>query len=299
MQAKQKIKLAQNDIKLLEKRGFKIGEPLNTGSFACVCRATFQNEPIAAKVIDLEKTSEDYRLKFLPREIYTMKKLKHKYLIDIMDIIVIGNQVIIFMELAEGGDFLDLLRTTKALDEDRARYYYLQFGEALRYMHSLGFAHRDIKCENILLNKSQTISKLTDFGFARNCLERTSGNRMLSATFCGSAAYVAPEVLQSQPYNPLISDVWSMGVVLYVLVNNRLPFKDRDTKNLLKNQLERSYKMVKPISNQLKDLINQHLNPNPATRINMNEVMQHEWFALAKQDSFNTSSISADSEKSS
>lgn len=149
MSKKEKITLSPHDAKLLEKKGFKLGDPLNSGSFACVCRATFHDTPVAAKVIDLEKTSDDYRLKFLPRELYTMKKLKHKYLIEVLDIFVVGNRVIVFMELAEGGDFLDLLHETKALPEERARYFYKQFGDALRYMHSVGFAHRDIKCENV------------------------------------------------------------------------------------------------------------------------------------------------------
>lgn len=275
---KEKIKLAPNDIKLLEKRGYKLGDPLNSGSFACVCRATYKDQPVAAKVIDLEKTSDDYRLKFLPREIYTMKKLKHKYLIEIIDIYVVGNRVIVFMELAEGGDFLDLLHEVKALPEAKAKYYYLQFGDGLRFMHSIGFAHRDIKCENILLNKSRTVAKMTDFGFTRGCIEKASGQPVLSDTYCGSAAYVAPEVLKSQPYNPMISDIWSMGIVLYVLVNNRLPYSDRDTKKLLKSQLEHNYKFVKNISDELKDLINQHLNTDPLKRVNMIEVLSHPWF---------------------
>ena len=112
---------------------------------------------------------------FLPRELYTMKKLKHKYLIEVLDIFVVGNRVIIFMELAEGGDFLDMLHETKALPEARARYFYRQFGDALRYMHSVGFAHRAIKCENILLNKARTQAKLTDFGFTRSVTEKQTG----------------------------------------------------------------------------------------------------------------------------
>ena len=300
---KEKIVLAPNDAKLLEKRGYKLGDPLNSGSFACVCRATFKDTPVAAKVIDLEKTSDDYRLKFLPREIYTMKKLKHKYLIEIIDIFVVGNKVIVFMELAEGGDFLDLLHETKALPEARAKYFYLQFGDGLRFMHSIGFAHRDIKCENILLNKTRSMAKLTDFGFTRSCLDKGSGQALMSDTYCGSAAYVAPEVLKSQPYNPMVSDVWSMGVVLYVLVNNRLPFSDRDTKKLLKSQLEKNYKFIKPLSNDLKDLINLHLNSNPATRINMIEVLSHAWFgaegrALVRNESQKSSGRNASSSSS-
>ncbi|KAI2797004.1 protein serine threonine kinase [Blomia tropicalis] len=275
---KEKIKLAPNDEKLLEKKGFKVGNPLNSGSFACVCRATYKDTPVAVKVIDLEKTSDDYRLKFLPREIYTMKKLKHKYLIDIIDIFVVGNRVLVFMELAEGGDFLDLLHETKALPEPRARYFYRQFGDALKYMHSIGFAHRDIKCENILLNKPRTESKLTDLGFTRSVNERRTGGQVLSDTYCGSAAYVAPEVLKAQPYNALISDVWSMGVVLFVLVNNRLPFGDRDTKKLLASQLDKNYKFVKNVSKQLRDLVEIHLTPDPNNRPKMEDILAHEWF---------------------
>ncbi|KAI2801163.1 protein serine threonine kinase [Blomia tropicalis] len=280
MQSLKEVELTPNDQKLLEKRGFKLGAPLNSGSFACVCKATYNGTPIAAKVIDLEKTSDDYRLKFLPREIYTMKKLKHKYLIEILDIFVVGNRVLVFMELAAGGDFLDLLHETKALSESRARYFYLQFGDALRYMHSIGFAHRDIKCENILLNKERTESKLTDFGFTRSVNERKSGNQMLSDTYCGSAAYVAPEVLKAKPYNALVSDVWSMGVVLFVLVNSRLPFGDRETKKLLASQLEKNYKYTKNISKQLRQLIDWHLTPDPNDRPTMEDVLAHEWFQL-------------------
>ncbi|KAI2811642.1 Kinase-like [Blomia tropicalis] len=282
---KEKIKLSAHDVKLLEKKGVYMQDPLNSGSFACVYRATFNDRQVAAKVIDLEKTSDDYRIKFLPREIYTMKKLKHKYLIEILDIFVVGNRVFVFMELAEGGDFLDLLRATKALPESRARYFYRQFGDALRYMHSLGFAHRDIKCENILLNKARTEAKLTDFGFTRSVNEKQTGNQMLSETYCGSAAYVAPEVLKAQPYNAIESDVWSMGVVLFVLVQNRLPFGDRDTKKLLASQLERKYKFMKNISRQLRDLIEQHLDPNPTTRASMETVLAHEWFGIEQSDS--------------
>ncbi len=101
----------------------------------------------------------------------------------------------------------------------------------------------------------------------------------MSDTYCGSAAYVAPEVLKAQPYNALVSDVWSNGVVLYVLTQNRLPFGERDTKKLLVSQLEKNYKFVKSISKELKDLIDVHLNPDPASRSNMEEILAHAWFA--------------------
>lgn len=82
-----------------------------------------------------------------------------------------------------------------------------------------------------------------------------------------------------QPYNALVSDIWSMGIVLYVLVQSRLPFSDRDSKKLLAAQLSRDYKFVKPqLTKECKDLINAHLNPNPAVRCTMDEIFQHLWF---------------------
>jgi len=146
-------------------------------------------------------------------------------------------------------------------------------------MHSNGIAHRDIKCENVLLNRSQTVAKLTDFGFSRTCFDNKTGKRLLSETYCGSAAYVAPEVLKAQPYNAICSDVWSLGVVLYVMVNNKLPFPfEHDLKSMLKYQCEKKYKFAVPLSDSIKDLIAKQLEPNIQSRINMKQVLQHKWF---------------------
>lgn len=94
MQEVKKVELASNDVKLLAIKGYTVGDPLNSGSFACVCKATVKGKAAAVKVIDLEKTSDDYRLKFLPRELYTMKKLSHPFVIQVLDIFTIGNRVL-------------------------------------------------------------------------------------------------------------------------------------------------------------------------------------------------------------
>jgi len=141
------------------------------------------------------------------------------------------------------------------------------------------------QCENILLNKARTEAKLTDFGFTRSVNEKQTGGQKLSETYCGSAAYCAPEVLKAQPYNALGADVWSMGVVLFVITQNRLPFGERDTKKLLAQQLASSYKFVKNIGKPLKELIASHLNPSSSARPTMEEVLAHEWFEVDKQES--------------
>lgn len=276
------LKLSHIDEFLLEKKGYKIGQEISSGSFARVFKCTRNNDPCAVKVIDLSKTSDDYKLKFLPRELYTMKKLKHPYIIVIYDIFSVKKTlVMIFMELAEGGDLLDIIHDENLLKEEKTRMFYQQFGDALRYMHSIGFAHRDIKCENVLLNGSRTMAKLTDFGFARACYDYQSKTKLLSDTYCGSSAYVAPEVLKSQPYNPIKSDVWSIGILLYVLLNSKLPFNDNDTKKLLRRQMDRKYNFSnKQLTNEAKDVVHMHLNPNPTQRPSMSEILAHRWFKV-------------------
>lgn len=96
------------------------------------------------------------------------------------------------------------------------------------------FVYRDIKCENLLMDASYNI-KISDFGFARgNMLPKNGGSPILSETFCGSYAYASPEILRGIPYQPQLSDVWSMGVVLYATVFGRLPFDDTNYNQLLK-----------------------------------------------------------------
>jgi serine kinase len=95
------------------------------------------------------------------------------------------------------------------------------------------YTRRDIKCENLLLNKDYNI-KLSDFGFARNNMIRKNGQVKMSQTFCGSYAYASPEILNGKPYQPTMSDVWSIGVVLFAMVFGTLPFDDTTFPKLLK-----------------------------------------------------------------
>lgn len=96
-----------------------------------------------------------------------------------------------------------------------------------------GNLHRDIKCENLLMDHYFNI-KLSDFGFARGQMKPKNGEWILSTTYCGSYAYASPEILRGIPYQPQLSDIWSMGVVLYTMVYGRLPFDDSNHAQLLK-----------------------------------------------------------------
>lgn len=167
------------------------------------------------------------------------------------------------MQYAENGSILDLIHRERRLSESRAVHFYRQILAAIEYCHSQGICHRDIKCENILLDKSDIV-KLIDFGFAKryrskeSAIENTPPNKLrllgntskgllrmkkekdplLSETFCGSYAYASPEILRGIPYNPMFSDVWATGCVLFAMVYGRLPFDDRDPTKLIKVSFE-------------------------------------------------------------
>lgn len=177
------------------------------------------------------------------------------------------------MQYCENGSILDLIQKEKRLHEARACHLFRQILAAIEYCHSQGVCHRDIKCENILLDVTNTV-KLIDFGFAK-CYKPTpkstgqermeailadrtntghdrtaqgtssgtsssssSSSRKkdpkLSETYCGSYAYASPEILKGIPYDPFLADIWAMGCVLYAMVFGRLPFDDRDPAKLIK-----------------------------------------------------------------
>lgn len=96
--------------------------------------------------------------------------------------------------------------------------WFYQMVEGIGYCHSKGVVHRDLKCENVLLDKNNNV-KITDFGFARANLTKPDGTRVLSRTYCGSYSYAAPEVLTGTPYDPFKSDIWSLGVILFIMVS--------------------------------------------------------------------------------
>lgn len=166
------------------------------------------------------------------------------------------------MEYAQNGSILDLIHKQKRLPESRACSIARQILAGVEYCHSQGVAHRDLKCENILLDKDNKV-KLIDFGFAKcfRPMAKTKGELKveamfankrknkeseknaskkedlppnLSDTYCGSFAYASPEILKGIPYDPFLADIWAVGVVLFTMVYGRLPFDDRHVGKLLK-----------------------------------------------------------------
>lgn len=157
----------------------------------------------------------------------------------------------------------------------------------LHYLHGKNVAHRDLKCENILLSRKFNV-KLADFGFARFCVDG-EGRRILSQTYCGSAAYAAPEVVSGKPYNPKLSDVWSLGIILFIMLNASMPFDDSNLRKLLKDQMTKNWvfrsRVRDTLSSSAKNLVRHLLEPDLTLRLTLDRALQHDWTKIRKERS--------------
>ena len=147
-------------------------------------------------------------------------------------------------------------------------------------MHSLNppVCHRDIKVENVLLDAHNN-AKLSDFGFAREVDLKNMSN-----THCGTEPYFCPELVEKKTYNPLMADIWAMGVMLFAMINGKFPFHFKDLKKnpsiMLREQRTHAYKFRPEqanVSPALKDLLAHLMDPNPTTRINSHQMVAHPW----------------------
>ena len=177
------------------------------------------------------------------------------------------------MEYVDGGELFSYVDDCKGLPEDETVYIFRQIVSALLYCHRLLICHRDLKPENILLNREHLGVKLIDFGMAA----LQPPGRQLS-TPCGSPHYAAPEVISSRPYDGRQADVWSCGVILYVMLTGSTPYNypaNGDIRMLFSSIGRAQYWMPPELSAEAKDLIRRIFVPNPQARITMDEVWDH------------------------
>ncbi|XP_018422040.1 PREDICTED: testis-specific serine/threonine-protein kinase 3 [Nanorana parkeri] len=268
-----------DDKKILLLNRYQLSKTIGKGTYSKVKEAysAAMQKKVAIKIIAKTEAPTDFIQNFLPRELHIVRSLRHKNIIEVYKIIesVAQNKVYMIMELAEGGDILDYIGQHGAFPEARARTLFHQLAEAVDYLHDKGVTHRDIKCENVLLHHGTL--KLSDFGFAKTL---SSSKNELSNTFCGSAPYTAPEVLQAKPYDCWKSDIWSMGVVLYVMISARLPFSNTITKILEQQQKGITLPAHIHISEHCKDLVKKLLQPNIDLRPSIKEVTAHPWLNI-------------------
>lgn len=272
-----------------EKHGFSFGNKIGCGAFATVNTAMYSKSTeqdkrrrvkLACKIIDQSQTSSDYLTKFLPRELEILTKIDHPNLIQVHSIFQRKQKIYIFMQNAECGDLFRFIRDNGVVKQTWTKYWFYQLASAIQYLHSINIAHRDLKCENILLSRHMNV-KVSDFGFAKICKPRRMDMIELSRTFCGSIAYAAPEILMNQPYDPKRSDVWSMGVILFIMMFGSMPFDDSSFSTMIEDQKRRRMHVNPKIEMKLtrgcKRMLRSLLEPDLEIRIKSNEILEHKW----------------------
>ncbi|XP_063435547.1 testis-specific serine/threonine-protein kinase 3-like [Mytilus trossulus] len=156
--------------------------------------------------------------------------LKHENIVEAIEIIEAEEFAFVLMEFAEFGDVFEYIMNNGLMSVEATLSLFSQVVKAIEYCHSIGIAHNDIKLENVLL--SNGCVKLADFGFAKS-----SDIVAESEEFCGTLPYAAPEVIMGMEHSTMKADMWSMGVMLYVMLFGAFPFSDSDATSMVQSQI--------------------------------------------------------------
>lgn len=204
--------------------------------------------------------------------------LYHPYVCGVRELIVQPHFYYLVEEFVSGGQMLDYIIAHSRLREKVARKFARQLTSALRYLHANNVVHRDLKIENILLSEQGHV-KLVDFGLAN----LWSPHRALR-TFCGSLYFAAPELLRARPYVGPEVDVWSLGVVLFVLVAGRVPFDDPSIAVLHKLIQQGQVQYPSHLSSECRHVLSRMLTVNPRKRAALSEISAHPWLTSNGHD---------------
>nr|AFK36534.1 unknown [Medicago truncatula] len=256
---------------------YQLTKFLGRGNFAKVyqARSLIDGSTVAVKVIDKSKTVDASMEPRIVREIDAMRRLQnHPNILKIHEVLATKTKIYLIVDFAGGGElFLKLARRRK-FPEALARRYFQQLVSALCFCHRNGIAHRDLKPQNLLLDAE---GNLKVSGFGLSALPEQLKNGLLH-TACGTPAYTAPEILGRTGYDGSKADAWSCGVILYVLLAGHLPFDDSNIPAMCKRITRRDYQFPEGISKPARYLIYQLLDPNPKTRIRLENVFGNNWF---------------------
>ena len=254
---------------------YKIGDTLGKGAFGIVKLATdvSTGERYAAKAIDLNIVERDHLEAYVEREGAMSRRLNHPHIIKLVEIVEQKDWCLRFyiMELAPNGELFDQIVAVNKFPEQTARRYFRQMLSAVRYCHNQGICHRDLKAENLLLSRDNTL-KVCDFGLC--------GQEATYDSVAGSLDYQAPEILRHQRYEGKPADIWACGVILSFMLSGYLPFQEPNQqmteKKILMNPPNAS--MHDDISPSAKELILRCFTRDPQSRISADEIINHPWF---------------------
>ena len=251
-------------------------EVIGTGAFACVYKAIRDGISYAMKIITKQLVSDPQDQNRLQREIDATAVLHHPNITALVDFFQDDTYYYLVLEYCPGGSLSEYLSKTPKLRESQAAYIFKQMVEAINYCHQHGVAHRDLKPQNILITSFPDI-KLSDFGL---CGYMRNDTKL--KTFCGSPCYSAPECLQGVQYDGHLSDVWSMGVILFEMTTGTYPWHVNNMPRMVQEILRAQFTIPKDTSPALAELIRGLLRVRPLDRLKCDKLISHPWLRLAQ-----------------
>ncbi|KAF5178257.1 CBL-interacting serine/threonine-protein kinase [Thalictrum thalictroides] len=268
-------KITENGSNILHGK-YELGRILGHGTFAKVfhARNLSSGKSVAMKVVGKEKVIQVGMMEHVKREISVMKMVKHPNIVELHEVMASKSKIYFAMEFVRGGELFAKVAKGR-LKEDVARAYFQQLISAIDFCHSRGVYHRDLKPENLLLDDEGNL-KVTDFGLS--ALSEHLRQDGLLHTTCGTPAYVAPEVIGKKGYDGSKADLWSCGVILYVLLAGFLPFQEDNVVAMYKKIYRGDFKCPPWFSSDARRLVTKLLDPNPTSRITISKVMESSWF---------------------
>lgn len=258
---------------------YNIEKTIGKGNFAVVKLATHcvTKTKVAVKIIDKSQLDQD-NLKKISREVQVMKMLDHPHIIKLYQVMETDRMLYLVTEYASKGEIFDHLVAHGRMSEKEARKKFIQIASAVDSCHKQNVVHRDLKAENLLLDENFNI-KIADFGFS-NLFQKAAHLK----TWCGSPPYAAPELFEGKAYCGPEVDIWSLGVVLYVLVCGALPFDGSTLQSLRARVLDGRFRIPFFMSTECEHLIRHMLVRDVSKRYTMENIMNHKWVKDLDED---------------
>ncbi|EAR85698.3 Serine/Threonine kinase domain protein (macronuclear) [Tetrahymena thermophila SB210] len=259
---------------------YKVLHVIGKGAFAKVCLAVqlLTGKFVAIKLIDKSILRSESAKKRVLQEVQILKKLNnHKHVLKLLEVFENRKLIFIVTEYFRGQDLMKMMkeRNGEPYTENQVRYMLTQIISGLRYIHGNMVLHRDIKLDNILVD-SQLNLKIIDFGISRIILK---DQKMMEQ--CGTPAFLAPEIIANKGYEGFGSDLWSLGVLIYILLFGKVPFKGNNLtelhRNILNGVLPLDEMRETNVSQEAQDLLQKILKLKVKERINLEGIANSAW----------------------
>ena len=278
--------------KLQRRKGnYILEETIGEGAFAKVKLGTHihTGEKVAIKILNKDKLFEEALednlangiegcdIQKIRKEINILKRLRHKNVIQLYEIMESKTNLYIVMEYCEGKELFEYIVRHKYLSEKEACRFFQQIIDGVEYLHLSNITHRDLKPENLLLDNKKRI-RISDFGLSNMSNKIDS----LLETPCGTPSYAPPEMLRGEKYNGIYSDIWSCGIILYTMLVGNLPCAESKEDLIYENIMTHNYYFPENISDEAIDLIENMLKVDPSERYDFEQIKSHPWFNLVE-----------------